>query len=259
MRARRQARLTFFPSNPARTTSFYIAATSGSMQKTSPWYASTPPPRKIPPSGPRKPGLNRSTRKWAISGFRCLIAAAARSAWEAMPPSPLTIRTVRSRLPPRCVRVARSLDTGSVVRESNNQGGRSLGMGDGVFCTDSLVSTALLFPLGAFQHVPAQNIHVVCPGYLVPKVLESNRRIRVPSRPKGRCTFATRGYSGTISLGCYQEIVRDFPESNRVGQAIYHEGRECIVDIQRNVAPLLYGGSDIEAPCLQSLKKTVPA
>ena len=57
--------------------------------------------------------------------------------------------------------------------------------------TDSFMDVAFLFTLKAVQYIPAQNIHFVLPGDLVPEVFDLNCRIRLPLRPQNRRTFTT--------------------------------------------------------------------
>ena len=61
--------------------------------------------------------------------------------------------------------------------------GPSVGTNDTVFRTDSPVDTAFLFALKVVQHIPAQNIKVGTPGYLVPEVFQLNGCVCLPLRP----------------------------------------------------------------------------
>jgi hypothetical protein len=54
----------------------------------------------------------------------------------------------------------------------------------------------------------------------------------------------------------HNEITRNFGKWNRVRQAIDHERRERVGNIQRDTVFLSNSGSNIYATCLQSLKKT---
>src|SRR5438093_12503540 len=128
--------------------------------------------------------------------------------------------------------------------------------------TDSLIRLAALLAMKAIQLVPAQNIHIVCFGYLVPELFEPNRSFRITLCPQERRTFSAGCNPGVLclrSLGrCQYQISHDFQESNRIKQVVDHERRECLGNIQRDVSPLFNSGSNVHAACLQSWKKAVP-
>jgi hypothetical protein len=52
-----------------------------------------------------------------------------------------------------------------------------------MFCANPLKDVVFLFALKAFQHISAENIHVVYPGCFVPKVFDLNRRLRLTLAP----------------------------------------------------------------------------
>ncbi len=76
--------------------------------------------------------------------------------------------------------------------------------------TDSLKDVGFLFALKTVQPIHAQDINVAGLGYLVPKLLELNRRIRLPLCPEDRRTLATRGNTRVFSrrhLSCGPEQI----------------------------------------------------
>src|SRR5882672_5192134 len=130
-----------------------------------------------------------------------------------------------------------------------------------MFCTDSLVDVSLQFALKAFQHIPTENIHVVRLGYFVPEVLELDRRIRPALRQQDRYTFTTNRNTRMFSLYRFgrgrNKITPDFEKSSRIRQIMRHECRKRSGYIQRDIAPLSDGGSNIHTMRLQPLKKTL--
>ena len=121
-RARLRVWPTFFRWSRGPATNCCIAAASGWMLKTLPWSASMRSRRKILPSGPKRPGSNRFTQRWEISGSRCPIAAPVPFVWEAVHPSRLTTRITRLRPPLRSAHRARSRATGRNFETFNHQG-----------------------------------------------------------------------------------------------------------------------------------------
>jgi hypothetical protein len=55
---------------------------------------------------------------------------------------------------------------------------------------------------------------------------------------------------------CHNKITCDSEKSSRVRQTLDHERRERVVNIQRDIAPLFDGGSNIHTVCLQSMTLT---
>ena len=51
-----------------------------------------------------------------------------------------------------------------------------------MFCADSLEDEAVWLGLKAAQRVSAQSVKIVCFGYFVPEVFDSNRRLCIASR-----------------------------------------------------------------------------
>jgi hypothetical protein len=52
-----------------------------------------------------------------------------------------------------------------------------------MFCTDSFIDVFFVFALKVRQHIPAEDIHVVCLGYLVPEMFDPDRSIRLTLCP----------------------------------------------------------------------------
>jgi hypothetical protein len=124
---------------------------------------------------------------------------------------------------------ARPFCAGNVLRQSLHSY-RSISISAGINRADSFMDVAFLFTLKAVQHIPAQNIHFVLPGDLVPEVFDLNCRIRLPLRPQNRRTFTTDCNARRLPLrpfhGFLHEIARDLEASSRVRQIIHHESRE---------------------------------
>ena len=103
-------------------------------------------------------------------------------------------------------------------------------------CTDSLENVAVWLGLKAAQWVSAQSVKIVCLGYFVPEVFDSNRRLCIASRPKQRCTFSAGDNTRTFSLCslrcCHNGIAHGFLESNRIRLIVHHECRERFGSVQ---------------------------
>src|SRR5207247_10687081 len=101
--------------------------------------------------------------------------------------------------------------------------------------TDSLIRLAALLAMKAIQRVPAQNIHIVCFGYLVPELFEPNRSFRIILCPQERRTFSAGCNPGVLclrSLGrCQCQNSTDFQESTRIRQVVDDDSRE----LRRNI------------------------
>ena len=131
-----------------------------------------------------------------------------------------------------------------------------------MLCTDSLEDVAVHPALNATQRIPAQNIHVVCLGYLIARVFRAESpplRYLVPTGDGAHSPkTATRGCSPFAALAAFgMRSPNDFQKSNWIRHAIDHECRERVGSIQRDVSPLLNRGTNIQAMCLQSRKKAV--
>src|SRR5437899_1468839 len=102
--------------------------------------------------------------------------------------------------------------------------------------TDSLEDVAVWLGLKAAEWVSAQSVKIVCLGYFVPEVFDSNPRLCIASRPKQRCTFSAGDNAGPLSLyslrRCDNSIAHGFLESNRIGLIVHHECRERFGSVQ---------------------------
>ena len=70
--------------------------------------------------------------------------------------------------------------------------------------TDALIDVVSRFSLKTVQRTHAQDIHIAGLGYLVPKLFESNGRIRLPLCPEDRRSLATRGNTRVFSRRAFR-------------------------------------------------------
>jgi hypothetical protein len=68
-----------------------------------------------------------------------------------------------------------------------------------MLCADSLEDVAVWLDVKAAQWISAQSVKIVCLGYFVPEVFDSNRRLCIALRPEQRCTFSAGDNAGTFS------------------------------------------------------------
>ena len=124
------------------------------------------------------------------------------------------------------------------------------------------MNAAFRFTLKASHHIPAQNIHVVCLGYLIAESFHLNRRFCITLCPQEMNTFSENCNAGLLSLRGFRcshdEIAKEVQISNGIKDSIDHECRERVGSIQRDISALLNRSTDIQPLCLQSWKKTVP-
>ena len=69
-----------------------------------------------------------------------------------------------------------------------------------VFLANSLEDPVLIVIERRFQRVPAQDIHIVPSGELVPEVLEPKRCGPLAFSPQTRCALSASRYAGMLSF-----------------------------------------------------------
>src|SRR6476469_6387830 len=131
-----------------------------------------------------------------------------------------------------------------------------------MFCTDLLEDVAARLAPNGTQMIRAQNIHVVCLGYLIRESFNPNRRLCVTLCPQEMNTFSENCNAGLFSLRSvcrsHDEITKEVQKWSWIRHAIEHECRKRVSSIQQDESPLLNRGTDIRAICLQSWNKAVP-
>jgi hypothetical protein len=124
-----------------------------------------------------------------------------------------------------------------------------------VFRADTLENVLVFLAVKAAQRIPAEDIHFEGCAYLVPELFKLDRGVRITFRPQERRTFSTSHNPWVLSRqrtgGCFNKTTDNLEKSGLVKRVIHHESRECFGNIQWNVCPLLSGGTNIQALCLQ--------
>src|SRR5215469_5247073 len=128
--------------------------------------------------------------------------------------------------------------------------------------TDPMEIEAVFHTVKDAERVPAQNIHVVCFAYLTPQSFQLNCRFRLALCQQERSTLAARHDPSRCALRSFRrrnnKIIHNSQEFDPIRQAIDHESRERLANIDSDVSVLLHGGGYIHAMCLQSWKKPFP-